>query len=205
MRKSISRPKAAVKLATEPRAASPPAAQNQPGAGQEAGTPADALDARQQAEVFESAVALFHSGQFQAAQELFLKAAKGSSREMAHTALLHSRMCARRLDPAEVAPKTPEEHYNYAVALINERRLEAAERHLRQALAQVPDGDHLYYVMALCRGLGGDLAGAYANMKRAIELQPYNRIAARNDPDFAEIGQQPPLAGLLYPERTRPG
>jgi hypothetical protein len=40
-------------------------------------------------------------------------------------------------------------------------------------------------------------------MKRAIELRPQNRVAARNDPDFAEIGEQPPLAELLYPERTR--
>jgi hypothetical protein len=40
-------------------------------------------------------------------------------------------------------------------------------------------------------------------MKRAIEFEPRNRTIARNDPDFAEIGQQPPLCELLYPERTR--
>ena len=83
------------------------------------------------------------------------------------------------------------------------RRIEAAEQHLREALAQAPDNDHLYYVLALCRGWGGDLEGACAHMRRAIELQPRNRIVARNDPDFAEIGQRPPLQELLYPEKTR--
>jgi len=124
---------------------------------------------------------------------------------MAHTALLHARMCERRLAAVELTPHSTEEHYNLAVALINQGRFETAERHLQQALTQAPDSDHLYYVLSLCHGLGGDLAGAYDHLKRAIELRPQNRIAARNDPDFAEIGQQPPLVELLYPERADSG
>jgi Flp pilus assembly protein TadD len=169
----------------------------------EGAAPAGALEGAEQASAFETAIARFRSGQFAAARELFQKAARGPSREINHTALLHSRMCDRRIAGPTQTPKTAEEHYNYAVALINQHRIEAAEQHLREALAQAPDNDHLYYVLALCRGLGGDLDGAYAHMKRAIELQPRNRIVARNDPDFAEIGQRPPLQELLYPEKTR--
>jgi tetratricopeptide (TPR) repeat protein len=205
MKKPISRPKAALRQAAEPQVASPPPANQAPAAVREPGPPADGFETGGQAEAFESAVRLFHSGQFRAARDLFQRAARGSSREVAHTALLHARMCERRLGAPEPAPKSAEDHYNYAVALVNQRRLETAEQHLQQALAQAPDSDHLYYVLALCRGLGGDLAGAYTHMKRAIELHPRNRMAARNDPDFAEIGQQPPLAELLYPERTRSG
>jgi hypothetical protein len=40
-------------------------------------------------------------------------------------------------------------------------------------------------------------------MRRAIKLQPRNLVVARNDPDFAEIGQRSPLQELLYPEKTR--
>ena len=178
---------------------------NEPSGDGGPAAPSELLDAGQQARAFESGAVLFHSGQFRPALELFQKAARGPSREMAHAALLHARMCQRRLEGSEPAPQTAEDHYNFAVALINERRIEAAEQHLRLALAQAPESDHLYYVMALCRALGGDLAGAYTHMKRAIELEPQNRIAARNDPDFAEIGQQPPLVELLYPERSRSG
>jgi tetratricopeptide (TPR) repeat protein len=163
------------------------------------------LDTARQKEAFEAAAALFHSGEFQPAGELFRKAARGPNREMAHVALLHARMCERRLAAAEMTPRSADEHYNIAVALINQGRLEPAERHLQEALAQTPDSDHLYYVLSLCHGLGGDLAGAYDHLKRAIELRPQNRIAARNDPDFAEIGQQPPLVELLYPERAESG
>jgi tetratricopeptide (TPR) repeat protein len=171
-------------------------------AAPEGAAPAEAMDGAEQARAFEAAITLFHRARFASAKELFEKAARGPSREMSHTALLHSRMCDRRIAGAAQTPKTAEEHYNYAVALMNQRRIEAAEQHLRQALAEAPDNDHLYYVLALCRGLGGDLAGACVHMRRAIELQPRNRIMARNDPDFAEIGQQPPLQELLYPEKT---
>ncbi len=165
--------------------------------------PAGALEGAEQVSAFETAIARFRSGQFAAARELFQKAARGPSREISHTASLHSRMCDRRITGPAQAPRTAEEHYNYAVALMNQRRIEAAEQHLREALAQAPDNDHLYYVLALCRGWGGDLEGACAHMRRAIELQPRNRIVARNDPDFAEIGQRPPLQELLYPEKRR--
>ena len=202
MKKTIARPKG-----FRPPAPSGPAAPAEKARDGDGGpgTAAEPMDAARQAEAFESAAVLFHAGQFRPAQELFRQAAHGPSREMAHSALLHARMCQRRLERAELAPRTPEEHYDFAVALVNERRIGAAEEHLRAALAQAPESDHLYYVMALCRGLGGDLVGAYTHLKRAIELRPQNRIAARNDPDFAEIGQQPPLAELLYPERTRAG
>lgn len=200
MKKTAARSKDALGQPVEPH---PKGAAVEDGAGGNGREPAgEHLDTDQQARVFESAAQRFHAGDYGAALEGFRKAARGPSREMAHSAQLYVRMCERRLE-AGAAPRTAEEHYNLAVALVNERRFEAAEQHLRAALAEVPDGDHLYYVLALCRGLGGDLAGAYTHMRRAIELRPQNRVMARNDPDFAEIGQQPPLAELLYPERAR--
>jgi len=203
MKKPASRSKAAARPRAERPAVVPP--RKRPAGDAGSAAPSEPLDASQQARIFESAAALFHSGQYRTARELFQKAARGPSREVAHAAQLRARMCQRRLEGSELAPQTAEDHYNLAVALVNEHRIEAAEQHLRLALAQSPQSDHLYYVMALCRALGGDLDGAYTHMKRAIELQPQNRIAARNDPDFAEIGQQPPLLELLYPERNRSG
>jgi tetratricopeptide (TPR) repeat protein len=159
-----------------------------------------ASDVGAQSELYEQAVLAFHNGDFGAAKALFERAATGPSREMAHSATLHAKMCAKRLTRPEMSLRTADEHYDYAVALMNERRFEQAERHLLLALAQTPKADHLFYALALCRGLCGDLQGAYVNLKRAIELQPRNRTTARNDPDFAEVGQHSPLIELLYPE-----
>jgi tetratricopeptide (TPR) repeat protein len=160
-------------------------------------------DPKTQSAVFEQAIRLFHGASYAAAARLFEQAATGPVREVAHSARLHSRMCLRRLARPDMSVRTPDEHYDYAIALINERRLEQAERHLLLAIAQTPKAtDHLFYALALCRGLAGDLQSACVNLRRAIELHPRNRAAARNDPDFAEIGRLSPLAELLYPERT---
>jgi tetratricopeptide (TPR) repeat protein len=206
-------------MATVPRQKNAPMKKpvNRPGqdgnteqaAGGTAGAPAAAeapavLDADAQSGLYEQAVHAFHSGNFAAAKSLFERVATGPSREMAHSAKLHANMCARRLMRPEMSLRTADEHYDYAVALVNERRFEQAERHLLLALAQTPKADHLFYALALCRGLCGDLQGAYVNLKRAIELHPRNRTAARNDPDFAEIGQLSPLVELLYPESRSP-
>jgi tetratricopeptide (TPR) repeat protein len=153
-----------------------------------------------QPELYEQAVRAFNSGNYGEAKSLFERAAAGPSRDMAHSASLHAKICAKRLARPEMSLRTADEHYDYAVALMNERRFEQAERHLLLALAQTPKADHLFYALALCRGLCGDLQGAYVNLKRAIELQPRNRAAARNDPDFAEIGQLSPLIELLSPD-----
>jgi tetratricopeptide (TPR) repeat protein len=158
-------------------------------------------DERRQADLFEHAMKLFHAANYGAARSLFDKAAVGPVSAMAHSAQLHSAMCARRVAAREPALKTPEEHYNYAIALINEGQFAQAERHLTEAIARTPDADHIHYALALCRGLAGDLRAAYRHLRRAIEIQPRNRTAARDDPDFAGIAQLSPLFELLYPER----
>jgi tetratricopeptide (TPR) repeat protein len=152
-------------------------------------------------EVFEEAVRLFHDRKLREARSLFEEAAAGPDRGVAHKAALHARMCERRLEQPAVVLTTAEEHYDYAVALINSRDLAPAQQHLQAALVLDPRGDHLYYALALCRGLAGDLPGAYENLKCAIDLQPRNRIAARQDTDFAEFAHQAPLDRLLFPDK----
>lgn len=154
-----------------------------------------------QTQVFDHAIARFQAGDFQRALRYFKEVAEGPQVELRHAATMHMRMCEQRLARPAASPKTAEDHYNLAVALINQRQLAPAEEHLRQAIAQSPNGDHLHYALALCRGLSGDLSGAFTSLQQAVTLQPRNRSLARNDPDFAEIGRRPPLADLLRPPK----
>ncbi len=144
---------------------------------------------------------LFHARQFRQAREVFQAAKAGADRAVAHRADLHARICERRLQDSGIELSTPEDHYNYAVALINSRELVTAQKHLRAALEADPVADHVLYALAACQGLAGDFQGAYDNLKRAIDLQPRNRLAARQDPDFATIADQPAIAHLLYPDK----
>jgi tetratricopeptide (TPR) repeat protein len=157
--------------------------------------------AQAQLKSFEQGIKLLHAGKFHEAKPLFAQAASGPNREMAHNADLHVRMCDRRLEKPALEFRTVEDRYNYAIAMINVRNLPAAVEQLQAALRLDSRADHVHYGLALCRGLSGDLAGAYENLKRAIELNPRNRLAARQDADFSGISNQSPLRELLYPEK----
>jgi tetratricopeptide (TPR) repeat protein len=173
---------------------------------QDAAVLAAATEARAAAQAqlksFEQAVRLFHARKFGEARELFVKASSGPNREMAHNAVLHIRMCDRRLEKPLVDLKTAEEHYNYAVAMINARNLSDAQQHLEAALELEPKADHVLYALALAKGLAGDIDGAHEHLKRAIDLEPRNRISARQDADFATFSSQPRIQQLLFPDKT---
>ena len=175
-------------------------------AGREAAESAAVAAARAQAQAqlksFEQGIKLLHAGKYGDAKPLFAQAASGPNREMAHNADLHVRMCDRRLEKPALEFRGIEDRYNYAIAMINVRNLPAAVEQLQAALRIDPRADHVHYGLALCRGLSGDLAGAYENLKRAIELNPRNRLAARQDADFSGISNQSPLRELLYPEKS---
>jgi len=156
---------------------------------------------RSQMEAFQEGMRLFHARQFQQARDLFSAASSGPDRAVSHRAGLHVRMCDQRLASPGVVLKTPEDHYNYAVTLMNSRDLAGAQKHLRAALEADPSSDHVLYALAACLALSGDVHGAYENLKRAIDLQPRNRLAARQDPDFASVADQPALARLLHPDK----
>ena len=144
---------------------------------------------------------LFHARKLREARDLFATASQGPERDVAQRARLHIAMCDRRLVNTTVALGTAEEHYNYAVALINARKLAEARAHLEQALQISPNSDHIHYALALAQALDGDPMNACENLRRAIELEPRNRTIARQDADFAPLANQPPFDALLYPEK----
>lgn len=142
----------------------------------------------------------FHKRDFAAAKKLFEKAAAGPSREMTHTAKLHIRMCDQRLNQPKSDVRSAEDLYHYAVSLINRRQLGEAEQSLRKALEQSPNADHIHYALGLACGLQGKTDDAARHLARAIQLEPKNRIVARNDPDFLEFGRQGPVREIVFSE-----
>jgi tetratricopeptide (TPR) repeat protein len=162
---------------------------------------AQPLDGSKQRSSFESAMKFFHARKLQEARDLFQIAAGGPERDVAQRAKLHIAMCDRRLLQPVVKLQSAEDYYNYGVALINLRNIVEARTHLEQALQMAPGTDHIHYALALAQALSGDPGSAHENLRRAIELEPRNRIIARQDPDFAPLANQPPFDVLLYPEK----
>lgn len=156
---------------------------------------------QEQVELFGQAMRLFHQRQFAAAAPLFAQASAGPAPDIAHTARTHRKMCERRLEQDAAVPKTPEDHYAVGVALLNRGDYARAAESLRVALKGDSNADHFHYAYALCAGLQGELTLSAQHLRRAIELQPANRTAARNDPDWAPLARQSPIREILVPER----
>jgi tetratricopeptide (TPR) repeat protein len=151
---------------------------------------------------FDAAVKLFHARKWQEARQWFVHASEGPERDVAQRAQLHIAMCDRRLEQAPMNLRSAEDYYNYGVALINTHKAGEARVQLEKALEIAPATEHIHYALALAQALSGDPINAYANLKRAIELEPRNRIIARQDTDFAPLANQPPFDSLLFPERN---
>jgi len=166
---------------------------------------APAPSAKEQSDLFGKAIHQFHQRKFKEALEFFESAAAGPAMEVSHSARTHARICRQRIESLAPALVTAEDHYNYAVALLNEKKAGLAEEHLRTAAELAPDQDHVYYALAVCYGLQRDVHKAYDNLKRAIQLQPRNRSQARSDPDFADLLRQPAINQLLFPEPGNSG
>ncbi len=148
---------------------------------------------------YELAVQLFSQAKLAEARDRFLEAAKGPGAHISDKARSYIQVCDRRTRKVEASPVlTAEDHFNHGVERLNARDVERAKQHFGRALQLEPDADHILYTMALCCGLAGDGNGACENLRRAIDLEPRNRILARQDPEFLGLASQfPSLRTLL--------
>jgi tetratricopeptide (TPR) repeat protein len=154
-----------------------------------------------QLKIYEQAVQLFSQRKLPEARDRFLEVAKGPAPHISDKARSYVQVCERRTGGMQVKLSTAEDHFNYGVERLNARDVELAKHHLGRALALQPDADHVLYTLALCCGLAGDGTSACENLKRAIDLDPRNRILARQDPEFSALASQfPGLRALLVTE-----
>jgi len=170
-------------------------------AGQAEGKDGAMSPSAKQLESFEAAMKFFHERKLRQARDLFQQSSLGPERDVAQRSKLNFVMCDRRLEQEIVTLGTAEDYYNYGVVLLNTRKFQEARTALEKAMEMAPGKEHIHYALALAQALGGDPSNAYTNLKRAIELEPRNRMLARQDTDFAPLAHQPPFDALLYPER----
>ena len=160
----------------------------------------------QQLKIYEQAVQHFQQQKFVKAKELLEKVEAGPSQELADRARVHLRIVEQRM-AKQAAPtvRTPEEHYQAGVAMMNLGRWDEAREHLLRARKLAPKADYVFYAMAALDCLTGEAESAMEHLKIAIQLRPENRYHARNDEDFAFLQEDPRFTELLYPEREASG
>ncbi len=149
---------------------------------------------------YQDGLRLLQERKFEKAKSLFQKVVNGQNRELADRARVHLNTCNQYLERASTSFRTAEEHYDYAVSLINIGDYVGAREHLEKLLKQASHADYVHYGLAVLNCLTGHIEDSLRSLAEAIRLNSANRFQARNDSDFNNLADDPRFTELLYPE-----
>lgn len=149
---------------------------------------------------YEAGLKAMQTHKFDKAKGFLTKVLEGPSKELADRARVHLNSCNQQLAKGSNTFKTPEEHYDYAVSLMNSGDYDGARSHLDKLWKQHPKADYAVYGIAVVDALTNHVEDCLRNLQQAIKLNAANRFQARNDSDFAQMADDPRFTELLYPE-----
>ncbi len=137
---------------------------------------------------------------FDKAKAAFQKVIASGVRELAERANVFLNTCNQHLGKTSASFKTPEEHYDYAISLMNVGDYVGAREHLDKIIKQSASADYGWYGLSVLNCLTGHYEEALKDLAEAIRLNPRYRFQARNDSDFKNMSDDPRFTELIYPE-----
>ncbi len=120
-------------------------------------------------------------------------------RELHERARLYLRICERETGPPAPTPKTLEEHIYAATLALNLGAHNKAMEHLLAANNCDSGSDHVYYMLAIVYTLLDQKVLAVSHLRRAIDLNPNNRVLARQAADFEPLRQEEGFQQAIEP------
>lgn len=148
---------------------------------------------------YEAGVRAMQEHKFDRAKGHLQKVLSGPNKALADRALVHMVTCDQHMEQPNLQFKTPEEHFDFAVSLINTGDYVGAREHIEKLLKQTRS-DYVLYGMAALDCLTGHVEDALKTLDEAIRLNPALRFQARNDSDFQNLAEDPRFTELLYPD-----
>jgi len=150
---------------------------------------------------YEAGLRALQEHKFEKAKPLFEKVLAGPSRELTDRAAIHLSICNQHLDRSTTQQfKSVEEHYDYAVSLMNVGDYVTAREHIEKLLKQAPKTDFVVYGLAALDCLTGHVENSLKHLDEALRLNSSLRFQARNDSDFHNLAEDPRFTELLYPD-----
>ena len=137
---------------------------------------------------------------FDKAKTHLQKVIAGPSKELMDRANVHLSTCNQHLERVTTQFKSPEEHYDYVVSLMNLGDYVSAREQLEKLSRQVPQSDYVAYGLAALDCLTGHAEESLRHLDEAIRVNPKLRFQARNDSDFQNLAEDPRFTELLYPD-----
>jgi tetratricopeptide (TPR) repeat protein len=149
---------------------------------------------------YESALQLLQQGKYERALAAFEKLLPNAPPELLERCRMYVATCRRQIERPHLDFATPEERYDYAVAQLNRGFYDEAREQLNAVVRHDNSAEFAFYGLALLDSITGRSQECLANLARAIELNPRNRLQARTDGDFQSMADDPRFTELLYPE-----
>jgi tetratricopeptide (TPR) repeat protein len=156
---------------------------------------------RQALQSYEAGLRAMQEHKFDKAKPHFQKILSGPTKELADRATVHLSICNQHLERSTATQfKSSEEHFDYAVSLMNIGDYVTAREHLEKLLKQNAKTDYVVYGLAALDCLTGHIEDSLRRLDEALHLNSQLRFQARNDSDFQNLAEDPRFTELLYPD-----
>ena len=143
---------------------------------------------------YEAGLRAMQEHKFDKAKPHFQKILSGPIKELADRATVHLSICNQHLERSTATQfKSSEEHFDYAVSLMNIGDYVTAREHLDKLQKQNAKTDYVVYGLAALDCLTG-------HIEDSLQLNSQLRFQARNDSDFQNLAEDPRFTELLYPD-----
>jgi tetratricopeptide (TPR) repeat protein len=149
---------------------------------------------------YQNALKFMQEGKFDKAKELFEALAANAAPELQERSRVYLAVCTRNAKKEARTFATPEEHYDYAISLLNTGFYDEAREQFETILKNHPTADYALYGLAVLESMTGQTEGCLEHLGHAIQINARNRIQARTDSDFQDMADDPRFTELLYPE-----
>ena len=151
---------------------------------------------------YEAGLRAMQEHKFDKAKPHFQKVIGGPSKELTDRAHVHLSICSQHMERSAATQfASAEEHFDYAVSLMNVGDYVTAREHLEKLLKQNAKTDYVVYGLAALDCLTGHVEDSLKRLDEALRLNAQLRFQARNDSDFQNLAEDPRFTELLYPER----
>jgi outer membrane protein assembly factor BamD (BamD/ComL family) len=155
---------------------------------------------QQSLQAYQNGLQLMQEGKFEKARAVFEKLIASGPVEVLERCRVYLQVCQNKLAEGTRNFSSPEEHYDYAISLLNTGDYSEARDHFEQILDGHPMADYAHYGLEALDSMTMQAEECLEHMAKAIELNPRNRIQARTDSDFHNMIEDPRFTELLYPE-----
>ncbi len=150
--------------------------------------------------LYEVAVRLMQEGKYDKAHAAFDKMLASSPPDLADRIRMYINACLLQVAKGKTNFSSHEEHYDYAISLLNDGHYEDAREQFKAILKENESADYAFYGLAVLASMTGDAHTCLEHLTEAIRQNPRNRIQARADSDFQDMADDPRFTELLYPE-----